>query len=179
MVKKVLMPIANGFEEIEAVTIIDILRRAGLQVEIAGCGRYEVLGAHGIAIGAEMTIEDVNADEYDALVLAGGHENAIALSSDQAVQSVIVGLKQRGKLLAAICAAPIALAQAGAIEGSFTCYSGYEGGIEGDYKNERVVESGNLITSQGPGTAAEFAFAIVSKMCGAEMAAQVKRAMYF
>ncbi|MDR2905919.1 MAG: DJ-1/PfpI family protein [Helicobacteraceae bacterium] len=177
--KKVLIPLANGFEEIEAVTIIDILRRAGVQTEIAGVGRYEVLGAHGIAIGAEITMEDASTNDYDALVLAGGHENAMTLSGDQITQDFIVKMNKDQKLVAAICASPIALAQAGVIKGDFTCYAGYEGGIEANYKNERVVESGNIITSQGPGTAAEFSFAIVSRLVDLETAERVKKSMYY
>jgi 4-methyl-5(b-hydroxyethyl)-thiazole monophosphate biosynthesis len=173
------MPLANGFEEIEAVTIIDILRRAGVEVEIAGLGRYEVLGAHGVAIAAETTIEDAEGDSFDLVVLAGGHENAMSLSSDAATIKILRKAKKEGKLIAAICAAPIALAQAGVISGEFTCYDGYEGGIEGAYKCERVVESDNVITSRGPGTAADFAFALVTKLIGAEMTAHIKRAMYF
>ncbi|MDR1451252.1 MAG: DJ-1/PfpI family protein [Helicobacteraceae bacterium] len=179
MNKKALMPLANGFEEIEAITIIDILRRAGVEVEIAGLGRYEVLGAHSIAVGAETTIEDAEGDDFDLIVLAGGHENAMSLSSDAATQRTLRKMRDKGKLIAAICAAPIALAQAGVISGDFTCFDGYEGGIEGSYKRERVVESGNLITSQGPGTAADFAFALVTRLQGEEMTAQLKRAMYF
>jgi 4-methyl-5(b-hydroxyethyl)-thiazole monophosphate biosynthesis len=179
MGKKALMPLANGFEEIEAITIADILRRAGVEVEIAGLGRYEILGAHGIAIGAESTIEDAEDDEFDLIVLAGGHENAMSLAADMPTQRILRKMRDSGKLIAAICAAPIALAQAGVIDGDFTCYGGYEGGIEGNFKRDRVVESGNVITSQGPGTAADFAFALVTRLKGAEMTAQLKRAMYF
>ncbi|MDR2639477.1 MAG: DJ-1/PfpI family protein [Helicobacteraceae bacterium] len=179
MGKKALMPLANGFEEIEAITIVDILRRAGVEVEIAGLGRYEILGAHGIAIGAESTIEDAEDDEFDLIVLAGGHENAMSLAADMPTQRILSKMRDGGKLIAAICAAPIALAQAGVIDGDFTCYGGYEGGIEGNFKRERVVENKNVITSQGPGTAADFAFALVTRLKGAEMTAQLKRAMYF
>ncbi|MDR2151540.1 MAG: DJ-1/PfpI family protein [Helicobacteraceae bacterium] len=179
MGKKALMPLANGFEEIEAVTIIDILRRAGVEVEIAGLGRYEVLGAHGVAIGAETTIEDAESDNFDLIVLAGGHENAMSLAGDAATLRTLRKMRDDGKLIGAVCAAPIVLAQAGVISGDFTCYDGYEGGIEGAYKRERVVESGNVITARGPGTAADFAFALVTRLIGAEMTAQIKRAMYF
>ncbi|MDR1911903.1 MAG: DJ-1/PfpI family protein [Helicobacteraceae bacterium] len=179
MGKRALMPLANGFEEIEAITIIDILRRAGVEVVIAGLGRYEVLGAHGIAIGAETTIEDAEGEEFDLIVLAGGHENAMSLSADAPTRQTIRKMRDKGKLIAAICAAPIALAQAGVISGDFTCYGGYEGGIEGNYKNARVVENDGVITSQGPGTAADFAFTLVTRLIGEEMTSQLKRAMYF
>jgi 4-methyl-5(b-hydroxyethyl)-thiazole monophosphate biosynthesis len=179
MNKKALMPLADGFEEIEAITIIDILRRAGVEVEIAGLGRYEILGAHGIAIGAETTIEDAKDDKFDLIVLAGGHENAMSLSADSATIKIVRRMRDEGKLIAAICAAPIVLAQAGVISGDFTCYGGYEGGIEGSYKKDDVVENGSVITSRGPGTASEFAFALVKKLVGEEMTAQLKRATYF
>lgn len=179
MGKKVLMPIANGFEEIEAVTIADILRRAGLEVDIAGVGKRQLTGAHGVQIKTDSIVADADAAQYELIVLPGGHENAMTLAKDPDVQKLIQTLAAQGKTVAALCAAPVALKSAGVIGGGYTCYPGYEGGIGAGFLPDAVVESGNIVTSRGPGTAAAFAFALVKRLCGAERADALKNAMLF
>lgn len=179
MSKKVLMPLADGFEEIEAVSVIDILRRAGVGVTIAGVGRRHLKSAREMSLIADLLIDEVKADDFDLIVLPGGHDNAMTLASDRDVQSLIGQMRAQGKWVAALCAAPVALKNAGAIEGVYTCYPGYETQIGEGYTVKAVVETGRTITSRGPGTAAAFAFALVAKLCGEEKAQALREKMLF
>ncbi|MGE4295425.1 MAG: DJ-1 family glyoxalase III [Campylobacterales bacterium] len=179
MSKKVLIPIAHGFEEIEAIVLIDILRRAGVEVNVAGVGKRQLCGAHGIRIKTDSIVADADAAEYDLIVLPGGHKNAMTLAGDEAVQNLIKTLHRSGKTVAALCAAPVALKQAGVLSGEYACYPGYEEQIGPGAQTDAVVENGNVVTSRGPGTAAEFAFRLVERLCGAQRAQELKRGMLF
>ncbi|MDR0747134.1 MAG: DJ-1/PfpI family protein, partial [Helicobacteraceae bacterium] len=124
MSKKVIMPITNGFEEIEAVTIIDILRRAGAVVTVAALDEQRIAGAHNVEIKTDAALDEVMDEEYDLVVLAGGGKNADALSEDKRAQALIKRQFSARKLVAAICAAPLALHKAGVIKGKYTCFGG-------------------------------------------------------
>ncbi|MDD5717288.1 MAG: DJ-1/PfpI family protein [Sulfuricurvum sp.] len=165
---RVLVPIAEGFEEIEAVSIIDVLRRAGIEV-IMGALNEELLvkGAHGIIIQADRQVKGVSADELDMIVLPGGWGGTKALAMDINVQNLLKAMDQVGKNIGAICAAPYALDTAGVLKEGYTCYPSVEneiktGGFQG--ASHAVVETENVMTSRGPGTALCFGLAIVKKL---------------
>ena len=169
--------LAPGFEEIEAVTIIDVLRRADVDVKCVGIDADHALGSHQIAIVPDLRLEDVCADSLDALVLPGGMPGATNLRDHAGVQALIRECAARGALVAAICAAPIALEAAGVLEGKrATSYPGFEL-PSADYQEERVVEDGQIVTSRGPGTAIEFSLALVARLVSEETAAALRAGM--
>lgn len=170
---KVLIPLAAGFEEIEAVTIIDVLRRAKIDVIIGSVdGEKSVLGAHAMVIGTDRDIGQISADGLDMIVLPGGWGGTKALASSHKVQSLLKAMDAQNKPIGAICAAPYALHAAGVLKEGFACYPGIENeislsGFAGDEK--AVVQSGNILTSRGPATAMCFALEIVKQLAGPAM----------
>jgi len=168
--QKVLVPLAGGFEEIEAVSIIDVLRRADIEVLVASLNDdMLVKGANGITIQADFHVKSVSADELDMIVLPGGWDGTHALADDDNVQRLLREMNARGKNIGAICAAPFALNTAGVLKDKYTCYPS----VENDIKKEgymgdaqMVVEDENVMTSRGPGTAICFGLAIVRKLKG-------------
>lgn len=175
---KVLVPLADGFEEIEAVTIIDVLRRGGVEVITASLNEDEkVHGSNGITVLANTLIKYVNSDDFDMIVLPGGIPGAENLRDSKRVQELIKEFDEKNKKVGAICAAPIALYSAGVLKGEdFTCYPGYEQVIkDANFKDDKkVVESDNVLTSRGPGTAMCFALEIVKRLVGVETYEQLK-----
>lgn len=170
---RVLVPIATGFEEIEAISIVDVLRRAGIEV-IMGALNENLLvkGANGITIQADCSIKDFGVDDFDMIVLPGGWGGTKALASDSNLQTLLQAMDAQGKNIGAICAAPYALYTAGVLKEGYTCYPSVEEQIEtAGYRGDTdaVVESGNIITSRGPGTAICFGLAIVKKLVGNEV----------
>lgn len=167
MKKSVVVALADGFEEIEAVTPIDILRRAGLEVIVAGVGKIAVRGQGGLVIQADMKIEDYTATP-DALVLPGGSLGASNLKNSDAVTSLIARLDKEHRLIAAICAAPaVVLPKTGVLDGkTATCYPGFERnfGSKITFSDRRVVNDGHVVTSRGPGTALEFSIELVRRL---------------
>ncbi len=176
---RVLVLCAAGFGEIELVTIVDLLRRAGAKVVLASPDGGSLEGAHGIRIASEQRLAELSARDFEAVVLPGGMENARTLASDPHAQRLIREARGLDRWVAAICAAPIALAAAGAIRGArLTSHPCIESELKGErYVRERVVIDGTLITSRGPGTAMEFGLALIAKLCGAERAAAVAEPM--
>lgn len=176
---RALVALAEGFEEIEAVTIVDVLRRAGVEVHVAGLKAGAVAGSHGISIVTDMGLEQVQAGDYDALALPGGMPGAANLRSDSRVLDIARAIAARGGLVAAICAAPMALAAAGLLEGrKATSYPSFRDELRGAiYCEDRVVEDGLVVTSRGPGTALEFALTLVRRLVGEEKAAALASAM--
>jgi len=170
--KKVLVPIAEGFEEIEAVSIIDILRRAELEVLVASLDdRALVKGANNITIQTDLQLKDVTISELEMIVLPGGWDGTHALADDENVQKILKEMDAKGKNIAAICAAPFALNAAGVLKQNYTCYPSVEEQIREDgYQGDRamIVEDENIMTSRGPGTAICFALEIVKKLKGEE-----------
>jgi 4-methyl-5(b-hydroxyethyl)-thiazole monophosphate biosynthesis len=174
---KVAVLIADGFEEIEAVTIVDVLRRGGVEVVLAGLEGRAVLGAHGIRVDVDAGVAQVSAEQVDAVVLPGGQRNAEQLRDDARVQGLLRAVASAGKLVGAICAAPIALERAGLLEGKqATSYPGFEL-PSAEYSSERVVEDGKVITSRGPGTAMEFSLALVRRLVGHGKATELRQGM--
>lgn len=177
---KVLVPIAEGFEEIEAIAIIDVMRRAGIEVIMGSLGaNLSVKGAHGVVVQADRAISGLSADGLDMIVLPGGWGGTKALAADGQVQALLKEMDAKGKGIGAICAAPFALEAAGVLKEGYTCYPSIEneirtGGFRGD---ESVVESGNVMTSRGPGTAICFGLAIVGKLVGRDAAEKLRGAL--
>lgn len=178
---RVVVVLADGFEEIEAMSIIDILRRAGVEVVVAGLHGGPITSARGVKVIPDTTVDTIKADEFDMIVLPGGQPGSDNLNSDQRVRSLIVEFYNKGKLTGAICAAPYVLANAGVLQGKkATSYPSYREKIIGaEYVEDNVVEDGNVITSRGPATAACFAFKIVERLKGKETAENIRKAMLF
>jgi len=171
--------LANGFEEIEAITIIDVLRRAGVRVTTAGQGGASATGAHGVAIGCDAALDGVRAQTFDAIVLPGGMPGATNLRDDDRVIELVRSHHGAGKVVAAICAAPIALGRAGVLQGKrATCYPGFEDGLVGaEVHRQAVVQAGNVVTSRGPATAMAFALALAAKLTDQANADAVAKGM--
>ena len=163
---KVAVILANGFEEIEALTVVDVLRRANISCDMVGF-EEQVTGSHDIQVTADR-IFDGDLSDYDLLVLPGGLPGSANLRDNQALISEIQAFNQEGKKISAICAAPIALHQAGVLKDKhFTCYDGVQENItDGIYQKETVVVDGNLTTSRGPSTALAFAYELVDQLGG-------------
>jgi 4-methyl-5(b-hydroxyethyl)-thiazole monophosphate biosynthesis len=168
--KKVLIPIANGFEEIEAVSLIDVLRRAGISVVVAGVNESSVKGANEITIQTDILISEVSVTEFDMVVLPGGWGGTDILASDEKVQTILKEMNSQKKPIGAICAAPYALDVAGVLKDNFTCYPSAEEKISktGYSFDKMVVRDGNIITSRGPGTSICFGLQIVKDLVGDE-----------
>lgn len=160
---------ANGHEEIEGLTVIDILRRAGLEVDIVSItGTLEVTGSHHITIKADRLIDDVDFDNGDMIVLPGGLPGTNNLADCTKLTEQIVKYNEEKKMLAAICAAPSVFGQLGILEGkSATCYPGFEDKLTGAVcLNSGVVKCQKIITANGMGTAIDFALTIVEHYLG-------------
>jgi 4-methyl-5(b-hydroxyethyl)-thiazole monophosphate biosynthesis len=167
---KVLVILADGFEEIEATSIIDVLRRADIEVITASLRDKEVNGANGIRILADSYIDSARSQDFDMIVLPGGVSGAEFLKNDQRVLELLREFSSQNKYIGAICAAPIALDSAGVLKGDYTCYPSYNEVIQsGNFRDDKaVVESDNILTSRGPGTAICFGLAIVKKLKGSD-----------
>ncbi len=167
--KKIAVLLAEGFEEGEALTVADILRRAHFQADLISIAGVEVTGAHDITVTADATLSERASDDYDMVVLPGGLPGATNLRDDERVIAFVQEMDARERFVAAICAAPLALARAGVLEGrDFTAYPGNEAKITttGRFRNDLVVRDGNLITSRGPASAYAFGYALVDALDG-------------
>lgn len=176
---KVVIPLANGFEEIEAFTLVDVLRRAEIDVKTAGLEKKMAKGAHGVVVEADTVLDEIQTHEYDMIVLPGGLPGAEYLAKSEKVQKLLQKFNSNGKKLGAICAAPWALKTAGVLKNKYTCYPSFEDTIEHDgYTPEQnVIKDENIMTSRGPATAMEFALAIVKELCGEKVYNDVKNGL--
>jgi 4-methyl-5(b-hydroxyethyl)-thiazole monophosphate biosynthesis len=177
--ERILVPLAEGFEEIEAVTIIDVLRRAGLDVTTAGLRSGPVQGSHGISVAPDADLAALDLDRFTMIVLPGG-PGTRHLAADERILALVRRLHGQGRRTAAICAAPLVLHAAGVIEGvAVTAHPSVQEKLQGAIvkRDPRVLRSGAVITSQGAGTAMEFALSLIAEMCGADKAAELARAM--
>ena len=176
--KKAVILLAEGFEEIEAVTPIDILRRAGMEVTIAGLGGLEIEGNNGIKISADVELKNYH-DLPDAVIVPGGARGASNLGNSAEVAAFLKKVQTSGKIIAAICAAPaLVLARHGFLDGkTATCYPGYEKNFSAaiHFSDARIVKDGNLITSRGPGTALEFSLELVRMLVSEEVANSIQQ----
>ncbi len=176
MSKNVYVFLAEGFEEIEAIGTIDLLRRAGLPTHVVAVGlEPNVTGAHGIAIQADLSISEVYNDDVLALVLPGGLSGVTNLDASQRLHQLIREANQEGKLLCAICAAPSVFGGADLLEGKEAiAYPGFEKNLKGAKVSEApVVKSGHIITAKSAGYTFDFALEIISALAGEEKAGEV------
>lgn len=173
---------AEGSEEVEALTVVDILRRAGVETRIvSAAGDRTVTGAHGIRVEADMLAEEVDFSKATMLVLPGGLPGAYNLAGHKGLAEGIMRQYEAGKPLAAICAAPLVYGRMGLLKGvRATCYPGFEGELEGAVCTGSLVEKDGLfITGKGPAAAFEFGFAIATALAGEEKAAAVRNGMLY
>ena len=177
MNKKVIVPLAEGFEEIEALTIVDILRRANVDVTMAALVSLPVKGAHGIEIKADKRFCDVEHNSFDMVVLPGGMPGAVHLAECTPLQTLLKDFDAKGKAIAAICAAPLALKSAGVLKNSYTCYPSFETKINhtGYQREPKVVCDANITTSQGPSTSMLFALSLVEQLCSKEKMLELRK----
>ena len=167
--------LANGFEEIEALATVDILRRANVEVVTVGVGSKMPVGAHGIAVCADIAEEELDLNNIDGVVLPGGMPGTTNLEASAVVQSAIAHAAERGMLLAAICAAPSILGHGGYLRGKHaTCYPGFEGELQDAILGKGVVADGNIITASGAGVAVDFGLALVSYLVSADVADSIR-----
>ena len=177
---KTIVFLAPGFEEVEALTVVDYLRRVKpITVEMVSVGdSLMVAGSHQIEVKADKHIDELsNLDGYAAVIIPGGMPGAANLRDDQRVVKIVNDMNAAGKLVAAICAGPIVLAKAGIIAGKkVTSYPGFEADLAAAiYQTDAVVRDGNLITSRGPGKAVDFALELVSVLVGAPEAETLRK----
>ena len=169
---RVLVPLAQGSEELEAVTIIDLLRRAQIEVTVAGLQSGPVTGSRGTVIVPDASLDDAMNGDYDMVALPGGQPGATHLANDARILQLVKTMAARGKIVAAICAAPKVLAVAGLLDGKqATCF---RGAIDPKafprirLQTRPVVVDGNIVTSRGPGTAMDFALELIRMLVGRE-----------
>lgn len=172
---RVLIPLANGVEELEAVTIIDVLRRGKIDVTSAAIGdSLTVKGSRGVSLLADALWSSLKPDDFDVLVLPGGGKGTAALAADERILEAVRTFNDNEKIVAAICAAPTVLAAADILDHhSATCYPDFAEQLGESYDDVPVIADGNIITGQGPGTAMLFALVLVKHLVGEEVAQQV------
>lgn len=177
----VLVPLAQGCEELEAITVVDLLRRAGIDVVTAGLDDRPVRASRGSVLLPDMNLEQALQGNYDMVVLPGGLPGADHLDNDERVHDLLKSMAGSGGYTAAICAAPKVLARAGLLQGKrATSYPGAFApesvpGLE--YVDQAVVTDGKVITSRGPGTAMDFALELIEKLAGREKRDEVEAAL--
>ncbi|GMR04645.1 MAG: DJ-1/PfpI family protein [Thermodesulfobacteriota bacterium] len=175
--KRILLPLAPGFEEIEALVVVDILRRAGAEVVTAGTIEGAVEGRSGIRVLPDKTLDEAMVEDFDMIVLPGGGPGTKNLKKDARIKGLVEGILAKKGLIAAICAATTVLSAIGITEGRrVTAHPGVWDKLTKEVlSRERVVVDGNIITSQGPGTALEFAFKLVELLFGPARAEEVNK----
>ena len=177
---KVLVPLANGFEELEAITIIDVLRRGGVAVVTASIhDAVDVRGSNGVTVKADALFADVADDDYDAIVLPGGGEGTENLKNSDALFRRLRRQNDEDRLICAICAAPTVLVEAGVIAPGIhvTCYPTCQMQLDRPWSPVPVVAEDNVITGQAPGTALLFALVLLERLAGDKVAQKVARGM--
>jgi protein deglycase len=178
---RTLVPLAQGCEELEAITVIDLLRRAGVEVVSAGLDARPVRASRGVVLIPDTTLDEVMSDSFDMIVLPGGLPGADNLDQDARIHTLLQRMNRDGKYTAAICAAPKVLASAGLLRGRKA--TGYPGVLEKtgqsaiDIGLEAVVRDGTVITSRGPGTAMDFALELIELLVGDAKRLEVERAL--
>lgn len=178
---KVLLPLANGFEEIEALAVVDVLRRADIEVIIAGLLPGPVTGSRNVTLLPDTTIDTVTVAGFDMIVLPGGQPATDNLNKAPRIHRLLQEFHRSGKLIGAICDAPIVLADAGLLSGKrVTSHPSASNRLEGAiYEDRPVVSDGTIITSQGAGTAISFALELVTRLSGMQAAEAVSKEMIF
>ena len=178
--KSICIFLAEGFEEMEALFPLDIMRRGGLCVKtVSVTGERAVVGAHGVPVVADVLFEELNSEEVEMIVLPGGLPGATNLDAHEGLSRLIMDFAAERKPLAAICAAPLVYGKRGLLNGlKATCYPGFDKYLTGvEYTGNMVEVSENFILGKGPGAAPEFGFTILRKYVGAEKALEVQKGM--
>jgi len=177
--KKILIPLADGFEEIEAMTLIDVFRRADLDVTVAGVHTGEIKGAHGIKVMPDTTLEKVKDHDFEVMIVPGGGGGVENLRKSSHVLDRLKNMHQKKQLIGAICAAPMVLRDAGLTKGlKLTSYPGMAEELkDSQYLESRIVMDGHIVTSRGPATAMEFALKIVEIIAGSGKEREVAEAL--
>jgi len=174
----VLVPLAQGCEELEAITVIDLLRRAGIDVTSAGLDKQNVTASRGVVLVPDTDLDTALQKRYDMIVLPGGLPGADHLDNDARLRERLINMASEGKYIAAICAAPKVLASAGLLENKkATCYPGVLDALGVTSELSAVVEDGNIITSRGPGTAMDFALSLIEKLSGKAKRDEVEKGL--
>ncbi len=168
--------LANGFEEVEALTPVDILRRGGVEVKTVGIGGKTVTGSHGIPVTADLTEDEIDYTALSGVVLPGGMPGTKNLDASETVKTALVAADEQGALIAAICAAPSVLGHAGLLRGKrATCFPGFESELDGaTVCTDLAVTDGNVVTGKGAGAALPFALAVLAVLKGDAEAAKVQ-----
>ncbi|MBO8130471.1 MAG: DJ-1/PfpI family protein [Candidatus Marinimicrobia bacterium] len=175
-----LLPLAEGFEEIECVTIVDVLRRAGINVDVAGLKSLDVKGSHGITLRADMLLDDVDRDKYNLIVMPGGMPGSVNLRDDERVLELVRYIYSRGGYACAICAAPVVLYKACLLDGKkFTIHPSTRDMVDNKAVELDVVVDGRIITGWSPGAAMKFALKIVEVLLGNEEVDKLLSAMLY
>ena len=174
--KKVILFFANGTEEIEALTALDLLRRAGAEVTLAGVGGKELTGSHAIRITADIDASALSAFDYDMVVVPGGMPGTTHMDASAVVDRALCEVDKNGGFLAAICAAPLVLGKRGYLKNKKAiCYPGFESYLDGAVlAEERVCRDGRIITAAGAGVALEFALTLIAALYGEEKEKQIR-----
>ena len=179
---KVSLFLADGFEEIEGLTVVDLLRRAGIEVEtISIMGKNQITGAHNIKVEADKLFEEADFNGTNMLVLPGGMPGTLYLKEFEPLRQLILEFHQKGEALAAICAAPTVFGDLGILNGkSAVCYPGMEEGLVGaEAKTAGVLTDGNITTSRGLGTAIDFALQLITILIGKEAADKIANSIVY
>ena len=181
--KKVLLPVSRGFEEVELVSLVDVLRRGGLEVCTAYLDEFSdtplLVGDNGITMAMDKALKDVDSTTFDMILLAGGWDNAYTLRDNQTIQTLLKEFYNNNKVVGAMCASVMALKEAGILGSDYTCYpfAKEEVNHKGYREDVAVVTDGNIMTSRGPGTALCFGLEIVKRLVGVESYEAVKEGM--
>jgi len=176
---KVLCLLADGFEETEAVTVIDVMRRAGLEVSVFALQGGRAVGSHGLILEGLSAMSTLESDAYQALFLPGGPHYR-QLEADERVQGTIAAFMTSGRTVAAICAAPTILGRAGWLKGRrYTCFTSLNSDFGGEYCDDYAVVDGNLVTGRSMAAALDFALVLAAKLAGPERAADIKAHIYY
>ena len=182
MGKRVCVPLAEGFEEVEALTIVDLLRRAGIVVVMAALGdKKEVVSSHNVKIVADALLREACKESFDMIVLPGGMPGSKHLDASAEVRDLLLRHDKDGKFIAAVCAAPMIFGHAGLLKGKkATSHFSQKENLEGaTYTDEPVVVDGRVVTSQGVGTAIAFALKLVELLAGRESAEKIRSAIMY
>lgn len=177
--KRVAVLLAEGFEEIEALTVVDIMRRAKVNCDMVSLEKLSVMGAHNIEVKCDKVISD-DIKEYDLIVMPGGMPGSVNLKNNEKVINAVKYFNENNKLMGVICAAPIVLAEADVISGrNITSYPGIKEELKGcNYKEDEVVIDGNIITSRGPATAMSFSYKLL-EVLGYDNYKEISKAMLY
>ncbi|RUM90200.1 MAG: DJ-1 family protein [Thermodesulfatator sp.] len=177
MPKNAVIILAPGYEELEAVAVVDILRRGGVDIKIAAAGMSPVPSARDVKIEPDITLDQARTSVFDLIVLPGGIDSTETLASDKTVVAMLENQLDNGRLVGAICAAPTVLDRHGLSKGKVICCHPVcrDAVRQSTLSEERVIEDGQIITSQGPGTALEFAFRLLERLEGKDKAEEVNK----